>query len=447
LLRKRLRQLVWATLGLAIALALALTIWWLTILSGLPNIGDPFDVAALREVTIPEDQNAFAFLRRAHEKLTPLPELLRAVRTASPTVGWSQADPKLRAWVEANRPALELFRQGADQADGIWPSAGEPYWLRYRDASWRYRIFHGGLMWLALLEGGRRAESGDPAGAWDCYRAVLRMTNLLRRRGSLTLRFHANTIHTQLRQRLATWATDPRTTTPQLRRALEEAVASQPRPEWDAFSLKLEYLELMRYLEQNHDPNYQAIEEHLTYHLGPIEVPTDISVYLFAGRRFLMREPERSRRALRVLFANWLAHVEVPELRPSRPAVRAALLIEKRTTTLPLYPVSPRAPAIARALSPHEVATWLVTITDARPFLGGFLWPSIRNQERRGYRDLVVMLATELFHRERGVLPPAEEALVGSYLQTLPDDGSAELDDGTAPTVTDSGVSLQTQPK
>src|SRR5262249_10080031 len=134
-------------------------------------------------------------------------------------------------------------------------------------------------------------------------------------------------------------------------------------------------------------------------------------------------------------------------LRPSRPAVRAALLIEKQTTTLPLYPVSPRAPAIARARSPHEVASWLVTITDARPFLGGFLWPSIRNQERRGYRDLVVMLATELYHRERGVPPPSEEALVGTYLQTLPDDGSAELDDGTAPTVTDSGVSLQTQPK
>jgi hypothetical protein len=299
LLWKRLRQLARAILGLAIVGALALTIWWLTILSGLPDIGDPFDVAALREVTIPDDQNAFTFLRRAHEALTPLPDLPRAARNAAPTVGWSQADPKLRAWVEANRPALERFRQGADQSDGIWQRAGVPYWQRCCDGWRRHRIFHGGLMWLALLEGGRRAESGDPAGAWDCYRAVLRMTTHLRRRGCLTLRFLANIVHTQLRQRLATWAADPRTTIPQLRRALEEAVASQPRPEWDAFSLKLEYLELMRFLEQNHDPNYQAIEEHLTYHLGPIEVPTDISVYLFAGRRFLMREPEAGSRAMR----------------------------------------------------------------------------------------------------------------------------------------------------
>jgi hypothetical protein len=105
------------------------------------------------------------------------------------------------------------------------------------------------------------------------------------------------------------------------------------------------------------------------------------------------------------------------------------------------------AQAGARVLTPHEVASWLVTITDARPFLGGFLWPSIRNQERRGYRDLVVMLATELYRRERGELPPSEEALVGTYLQALPDDGSAELDVGTVPTVADSRVSLGTRPK
>jgi hypothetical protein len=305
----------------------------------------------------------------------------------------------------------------------------------------------GGLVWLALLEGGRRAESGDLAGAWDRYRAVLRMTTHLRRRGGLTVRFFANKFDTNLRERLATWAADPRTTVPQLRVALNEAIDSQPRPEWDALSLKLEYLELMRCLEQSRDPNYQAIEEHLTYRLGNVEVPTDLAVYIFAGHRFLTSEPERSKRALRLLFANWLAHVEIPELRQSRLAVRASFTSGNQTTTVPLYAVSPQAPAGARVLSPHEVANWLVTINDAKPFLSGWLWPSVRNQERRGYRDLVVLLATELYHRERGALPPSEEALVGTYLHTLPDDSSAELDDGTAPTVAASSVSVGAEPK
>ena len=71
LLRKRLRQLLRVTFVLAICLALAATafaIWWLTSLNGLPDIGDPFDVAAFRAFSVPDDQNAFTFLRRASEK-------------------------------------------------------------------------------------------------------------------------------------------------------------------------------------------------------------------------------------------------------------------------------------------------------------------------------------------------------------------------------------------
>jgi len=450
LLRKRFRQLVRLALFLAVGLvvtACAFAFWYFTSLNGIPDIGEPFDIAALREVAIPDDQNAFVFLRRAHETLTPLPDLPRVVKDSALTVGWTQVDPKLRAWVEANHRAFELIQEGADQSDGIWPSDLDLYWQRFREGSSRYRIFSGGLMWLALLEGGRRAESGNMGGAWDCYRAVLRMATHLRRRGSLTIRYHTNVFHTVLRQRLASWATDPRITIPQLHHALDEALESSPRPEWDAFSVKLEYLALMHYLESPHNANYQAIEEHLTYHLGNVEIPNDVSVYLFTGHRFLMREPERSKRVLRLLFANWLAHIEVPELRQTRPAVRASFKSDKRTTTLLLYPVTSQAPAGARGLSPQELASWIVTIIDAKPWLSGSLWPSVRLAERRGYRELVIMLASELYRRERGAPPPAEEALVGTYLPTLPDDGSAELDDGTAPTVTDPAISAETQLK
>ncbi len=76
LLRKRLRQLLRAALVLAIGLAVAasaLAIWWLTSLNGLPDIGDPFDVAALRAFSISEDRDAFVFFRRANEKRGSFP--------------------------------------------------------------------------------------------------------------------------------------------------------------------------------------------------------------------------------------------------------------------------------------------------------------------------------------------------------------------------------------
>ena len=124
LLRKRLRQLRRVTLALAIGLAVAATalgIWWSTSLNGLPDIGDPFDVAAFRAFRIPDDQNAFVFLRRAHEKLTPI-RWGEGPYPGAPKFSWSIAEPKMREWAGENREALELFLQGAEQPDASLPA-------------------------------------------------------------------------------------------------------------------------------------------------------------------------------------------------------------------------------------------------------------------------------------------------------------------------------------
>ena len=172
---------------------------------------------------------------------------------------------------------------------------------------------------------------------------------------------------------------------------------------------------------------------------------------LEAARRFLLREPERSRRVLRLLCANYLAQLNTRRHQPRKPAVFAALTyltstnpIAKGKFHLPVYPVGPEAPAGARALPPQDMADWLVRSLDARLrlLMGYDEWlPPVRPRDwrtfadRRAHRDLVIMLATEIFRRERGAPPPTEDALVGTYLQSLPDDGSAELADGTTPTV------------
>jgi len=433
LLRKRLRQLLRVTIVLAIGLALgamALGIWWLTSLNGLPDIGDPFDVAAFRASRIPDDQNAFTFLRRANETVTPEPELSPTVGRSAGNFSWSKGHPKVRAWVEANRQALELFQQGAERSDAIPDLDGDP--SNFASVS----LYE--LNVLALLEGSKRQESGDSAGAWDCYRAVLRMTAHVSRRRSA----HPDRVNRWwgwLRQELATWAADLGTTIPQLQTALDEALKTEPTPEWDSFALKMGYLEIMRSLERPMNPLVQQeIEGERTYRLGDMQVSADIIGSIEASRRFLLREPERSRRVVRLLWANYLAHVATRELQARKPAVRA-LLTAMMSSGVPLYPVSPDSPAGARALPPQEIARWLVSAHDAKlRILGansdGITWPPNR-LHRRSHRELVIMLATELYHRERGALPPSEESLVGTYLNRLPDDGSADLTDETTPTV------------
>jgi hypothetical protein len=138
---------------------------------------------------------------------------------------------------------------------------------------------------------------------------------------------------------------------------------------------------------------------------------------------------------------------------PRKPAVWARFSyltstnpVTKGTILVPLYPVSPKAPAGARALPPRELAGWLVATLDARLRLVQghshyWPWPPDRVADPRGvadgkaYRELVIMLATELYHRERGSLPSSDEALVGTYLKSLPDDRSPDVYDGTAPRV------------
>src|SRR5689334_18638882 len=185
LLRKRLRQLLRVVVVLTACVAVAATalaIWWLNSLNGLPDIGDPFDVAAFRAFRIPDDQNAFAFLRRANEKLTPIRGMIWG-QGADPTdvkFSWSIANPKLREWAGENREALELFRKGADQPDAS-QRAGDP----------TDDVDPDGLITVTLLVASRRQESGDTAGAWDCYRSIHRMITHIRRRGSSHQRFSA----------------------------------------------------------------------------------------------------------------------------------------------------------------------------------------------------------------------------------------------------------------
>jgi hypothetical protein len=62
-------------------------------------------------------------------------------------------------------------------------------------------------------------------------------------------------------------------------------------------------------------------------------------------------------------------------------------------------------------------------------------WSPDRLGDRKAYSELVLVLATEMYRGERGSLPSSDEALVGTYLKSLPDDGSADLADETTPKV------------
>jgi hypothetical protein len=428
---RQLGRVLWAVAFVLSVAAAAVLIWRQACLLTLPDIGDPFDLASMDVAAIPAERDAFVLFRQANSKLRALPGLPRSVVNASASAGWSHVHPELRDWVVANREALDLFKRAAEQEDG------RAHDTQKETVYASEHIYLGHFARLAGLDAARREEKGDVGGAWECYRAVIRMRAQIMRRGTVWERYLAGFNIAGLAPRIRAWAANPKTQGSDLRRALGDVIAGQPRPEWDASSLKVHYLLTVRELDRPTVMLAYSDDEAKQYRLGGEPLPPNLLHTLMAVHRFLNREPERSRRVLRLAFANWLAHVEVPEERSRSPAVRARFLGAGDRSLVFFYSPGPTAPAAARRLDPETLAEWLMTASDAKRLLGQWAWPSVSTQERREYRAVILALAEELYHREHGRLPASEEALVGDYLKSLPDDGTADLDDGRAVTVED----------
>ena len=137
-----------------------------TCLIGLPDIGDPFDVVAFRALRVPDAEDAFAQFRQAAAKVRPLPGPPMAVRQGSRTVPWSKVDTGLREWLETNRPALSLVREGAFRANGIAPTLVDPL------QSSLTALHFGTFGWLEFSDVAALEEQGDMRAAWDGYRAI-----------------------------------------------------------------------------------------------------------------------------------------------------------------------------------------------------------------------------------------------------------------------------------
>jgi hypothetical protein len=396
---------------------------------GLPDVGDPFDVAAFRAFRVPPDEDAFILLREAQEKTSRMPALSLTVRRAGP-VAWSKVAPEMRDWLSQNRDALEKLLAAAERPDGIAnPSLGR--------FGTHYAFYLGELVQLPLLEASRLEAQSDMAGAWNMYQAVLRIRIHVMRRGSVFQRFIAYQNCGDLRAQIAIWAADTRTTGALLRRALVDIKAAEPRSEWDDFSLKVEYLSMTSELDEDRGLVRHGEDEDQHVRVFGEELAGNLAESIYSVRRYIRHEPERSRRVLRLAFANWLAHVSDKDARLARPAVRAILRPSGRNSTVFLYRPGANAPDAASAVAPEKLAEWILSTLDARMLLSHWFWPAIRTTERREYHQFVVLLASELYKRDHGSLPASEALLVGPYLDRLADDGSSEVDDGTAATVRD----------
>jgi hypothetical protein len=423
------RRRRWTAALILLAMIATPAIWWCAQLLGLPDIGEPFDVREFRSFRIPDERNAFALYREAGKRFKPLdPKFKWSIMDFYQNTPKPKSAAEARRWVEENRDAMVLFRQGTERPDALdLVSPTDPEWWRTIEAFWSFHE-------LAQLEAGRLQQEGDMAGAWGWYRAALRATYHLGLRGSAARRMYADVWRLELNQRLAQWAADRRTTPAMIRQALDEVAACGAFTPSETFTLQAEYLQLEQWLDGPDNPGRYKPLARLGQFFKDYRPSHEQMQAMADAWRFWRREPERSRRLLRLMFANWLAYEAMPaDRRPSPDANVFGRYI--------FYAFGPEVPYQGRALSPAAMVHWLNTATDApalldwwrmnRGFGPSYWFRTLGTKERASHRDLLIRLATELYRRDHGTNPPSDKALVGPYLKSLPDDGNSR--DETVP--------------
>jgi hypothetical protein len=426
----RSRRRIWIAGLLVLAMIVVPPVWWTMQLLGLPDVGAPFDIQEFRAFTIPDDQNAYVLYHQAAALLKPWDQygktagssITRGSTRRITLARWSTAIPELREWAEQNREALNLYRQGSERPDALDTM---PKFQGYHTDLWNMDGSLRSFELLALLEASRLEERGDMAGAWGWYRAVLRTIHHVGMHGTVFRRTIAQGWHNDVRNRLIAWSGDPRTTPTLIRQAVDDVVACESLAPSESYLLKAEYLDVDPLLDLPNGPTRSAPASWSVlipaFDLGLTPEWTET---FYGAWRSWRREPERSRRAMRLAFANWLAYYETPlHKRPKADP--------KGWFTFVFYPFGPEAPANARALSPRSLAGWLDSTIDANFLFGSWGWTVVLATERANYRALLILLGEELYVRDHGAGPPTPNALVGPYLKSLPPDE----DDGRDQTI------------
>jgi hypothetical protein len=417
----RSRQRVLTAAAVLLAMIAAPPVWWATQLMGLPEIDEPVDVQAIQSFRIPDESNAFVLYRRAADRLKPLRSSRGQVAVPINQLGpWPKDDEVARRWVEENREAMEIYRQGTERPDAL------DLVPAYSGQPWKSIVALRSFQMLARLEAGRLERQGDMAGAWAWYRAAVRSNYHIGLRGSIIVRTATQPWQADLRGRLAQWAADRRTTPGLIHRALDDAIACGSFKPSESDRLKSGYPEAMRVFDSPENWGRYAPLMRLQGFIPFIQYLTTPEQFLaiVEAWRFWRREPERGRRLIRLAVANWLAFYDLPPDRRPRPAPGEFVSFD-------FYAFGPEAPANARALSPEALDRWLETSPEAMSALRELdRLRTLRDQDRADHRALLVLLATELYRRDHGKDPPSPGALVGPYLQSLPDDGSDESQQG-----------------
>ncbi len=368
----------------------------------LPAAPEPFDLERYGHVSLPDSDNAMVLYREAGKLLVRDDKLFRDLpKGAGNQRDWTPADPKVRAWAESNRAALDVWLRGTARPGSVFVQPERYTVSTVLDTIGDLRTF----AHLAELEATKRQASGDLAGAWTYHRGVIRSCLHAARHGGIMCSLIGNRVFHLANPSIWAWIDDPRLTPDLIRRAVADLAECRTLRTSTTDVLRVEYF-----------ANRAALGDPSQWGRWEVD-PSDPNAWynhfpgFLGAKAFLRNEPKRSLKIYRLITAGQLAQAERPA------ADRPRVVVPQ----YPIYAIDAATPPPLRRIKPEDLAAW-ADASGCRGVVGGANFNSGLIQGNANLLDTLRLRVAEPGYAldHGGQLPPTHGDLLGAYLDALP---------------------------
>ena len=362
----------------------------------LPDVGEPFDVAAHGTVEIADEDNVFVLYRQAVAIMHPSDDLV-SIEGAYDNLesareeGWHVANDDVRKWFDENREAMAIWLRGTEKPNAVEIQPGDYRIETYQAITMDLREFAS----LALLNASRLTESGHAGEAWKWYRATLRSSRHAGMHTDVNGRLTGAAIHTLAGKDVIRWASQSSVDTEMLRVALRDIEG--------IFELT--------------PPSSETLKtEHIIMSSFPDEVASEEGRF-FGIAMHALGEDELFKRLYQLVFANWLTFYDRP-IRDRTPLAAGDLTLFELDRGMPLNLKLP---------PPADIEKWAKHMGIARTLVALYAesittFDDAVTREQARQAGMLLAVAIQAFHREHGEFPKTLDLIVDDYLARLPVD-------------------------
>ena len=363
-------------------------------ISSIPDIGDPFDVAAFEAIVVPASDNAAEIYAAADVMLVrgrgkyPSEDLDRVFES-----GWCDATEGIQKWLTENEPALDKWRRGTELPTAQFASPKQQSIYSAFDLVYSLDEF----AHLARLRAERSLHEANVVEVWNWLRAGVRSTRHCQHGGFIG-RIISDSTFRLFAQGINRWAADSRVDENLLLRAAVQFDSDEAMTPLMSEGLKSEYVGYLHSLFRDLSWSNSGMIA------TGVEFPG--SGGMAFSFMFVLGEPEYSRRLMQHAFVGWIEQSDLPK------ANRTGLVSRK-------WGLIPHASKPGR-LSTADLESRLCLISlfgGVQPDFSGII--QYVDREAACRPSLKLILAAQRYYRLHGDWPGKLDDLVPDFIKAL----------------------------